>query len=89
MHFHTTNLHLTATKMFQHNSVVISDHLVVFSKINLTTGLFPPGLNCINEMFLSFDLNSTLEAAAVAMAAAAAATNCVAPSSTIPTPLQQ
>ena len=30
MHFHTTNLHLTATKMFQHNSVVISDHLVVF-----------------------------------------------------------
>ena len=85
MHFHTTNLHLTATKMFQHNSVVISDHLVVFSKINLTTGLFPPGLNCINEMFLSFDLNSTLEAAA----AAAAATNCVATSSTIPTPLQQ
>ena len=77
--------------MFQHNSVVISDHLVVFSKINLTTGLFPPGLNCINEMFLSFDLNSTLEAAAaaVAAAAAAAATNCVAPSSTIPTPLQQ
>ena len=87
MHFHTTNLHLTATKMFQHNSVVISDHLVVFSKINLTTGLFPPGLNCINEMFLSFDLNSTLEAAAAA--AAAAATNCVATSSTIPTPLQQ